>query len=179
MPDGYSIRQAAMDREYGEEYQRWIASLSAEERATLEQDGLDEADTSRSGGSRDELDENRMAALAPDEAQTDPHTPPTPGQNAGDILASFVARIRSCPNPLMVFDAVAYGTGMLALDGVSLTEIAKRHNMTRAALSKIGTRWVKTFGLTPSRGMKSARARKVYAALTRSRWHERNHRQSR
>jgi hypothetical protein len=97
-------------------------------------------------------------------------------EERSDVLAAFCARIRSASNPLLVFDAVCFATGVLALDGQSQTELAKRHGVTRAAFSKIATQWVKTFGIRPSRGMKSAKARKAYSALTRAKWHERNHR---
>lgn len=182
MSNDYVSRQSALDAEYRAEYERWFATLPPEEQARLKREGLDEADTNRSGGSREELDEARLSALAPDETQPDPseasETQPL-GRDSADLLASFCARIRSCPNPLMVFDAICFATGVLALDGVSQTDLAKRHNMTRAALSKTATAWVKSFGLNPSRGMKSPKARRVYAALTRERWYERNHRQSR
>jgi cytochrome P450 len=95
-----------------------------------------------------------------------------------DVLASFCARIRSCENPLLVFDAICFATGVLSLDGCSQSELARRHGVTRAAFSKIATQWVKTFNLPPSRGMKSRKARRKYSELTRKKWHDRRNRQS-
>jgi len=189
MSDNYAARQAARDREYqaafdSPEAREWIEKLPADERRRLEAEGLLKPLVPGTGnGLRDEdLAESSLASETPDiAAAVDPQQPATePAAEAcADALASFCARIRSTSKPLLVFDAVCFATGILALDGKSQTELAKQHGVSRAAFSKIATQWCKTFGLKPSRGMKSKRARSIYAQLTRERWNERNRRQSR
>jgi transposase len=48
------------------------------------------------------------------------------------------------------------------VEGLSETALAKRHRVTRAAFSKLVVAWSETFGLPPSRGMRSKRARHAY-----------------
>lgn len=189
MSDDYAARQAERDREYQAafntpEARAWIEALPADERQRLEAEGLLKPLVPGGGnGLRDEdLAESSLASETPDMAAAVDREPTPPEQSAGDsadALASFCARIRSASKPLLVFDAICFATGILALDGKSQTALAKSHGVSRAAFSKIATQWCKTFGLKPSRGMKSAKARTVYAQLTRERWNERNRRQSR
>lgn len=180
--ENYAQRQNVRDAEYRRAYEAWVASLPAEEKAKLAEVGLAHADVPKDAhGQRQNASDLSAASYAPDiAAQIDPT--PSAADNAelrADTLASFCARIRSAPNPLLVFDAICFATGVLSLDGLSQTALAKRHGVSRAAFSKIATQWCKTFGLTPSRGMKSEKARVVYAQLTRAKWYERSRRQSR
>jgi hypothetical protein len=181
--ENYTHRQNVRDAEYRRAYEAWVASLSAEEKAKLAEAGVAHADVPKDAhGQRQNASDLSAASYAPDMAsQIDP-APTAIADNAelrADTLASFCARIRSAPNPLLVFDAICFATGVLSLDGLSQTALAKRHRVSRAAFSKIATQWCKTFGLTPSRGMKSEKARMVYSQLTRAKWDERNRRQSR
>ena len=123
----------------------------------------------RSGSTlRDEdASESSMACEKPDFAAAIDHEPLAPAfqqsaSAAGDVLASFCARIRGRANPALVFDAVCYATGVTDVEGVSATELAARHGITKQAFSKIAVEWCQTFGLQPSRSMKSKTARKVY-----------------
>jgi hypothetical protein len=187
--DDYAARQAQRDREYlaafdTPEARAWIENMPADERQRLEAEGLlKPLVPGSSTGLRDEdLADSTLASETPDmAAAVDPQPTATePSAEAcADALASFCARIRSTSKPLLVFDAVCFATGILALDGRSQTELAKQHGVSRAAFSKIATQWCKTFGLKPSRGMKSKKARATYAQLTREKWSERNRRQSR
>jgi len=125
-----------------------------------------------------DLADTPLASERPDVAGLVENETTDQAEMRSDVLAAFCARIRSASNPLLVFDAVCFATGVLALDGQSQTELAKRHGVSRAAFSKIAIQWVKTFGIRPSRGMKSSKACKTYAALTRAKWHERHRRKS-
>ena len=184
----YARRQAEKDREYAQyyqspEYRRYLESLSPAERHRLEADGLLAPLLNRAGSTaRDddaaELDEASVGA--PNLSASDsleailadyPHLEAaieerarkmSGGNNRGDILASFCAHIRGCANPAMVFDAVCYATGVSSLEGQSATELAAKHGVTRQAFSKIAVEWCETFGLQPSRSMKSKTARRVY-----------------
>lgn len=185
MKDDYAARYSRRDREYAAAYnspeaRAWIESLDPAERKWLQADGLLKPlfETSGTGGIDEDLADSPTASYTPDYAEEiDRAEKPAPrGDDAelrADTLASFCARIRSCDNPLLVFDAVCYATGVLALDGKSQTELAKAHGVTRAAFSRIATQWCKTFGIKPSRGMKSERARKAYERRARADWERR------
>ncbi len=178
--------QDARDAEYATAYRDWLATLPPEERARLAAQGLGEPDTKRHTSQHDdetvmeltespdiqpddqveEDDERAFAAQQAVQSTTpaDPTDSPTPGVflAAGDILASFCARIRAHPNPLLAFDAACFASGLMDIEGLSETALAKRHGVTRAAFSRLVVQWSQTFGLPPSRGMRSKRARQSY-----------------
>ncbi|MFH1067156.1 MAG: hypothetical protein V1746_04585 [bacterium] len=175
MKDNYAQRQNVRDTEYQREYERWIESLSPAERAKLEADGLHEPSiTSKTSNVSDkDVAESSLASETPDIAAIVDRESSNQESAAttADALASFCARLRSSKNPLLVFDAVCFATGVLALEGASQTELAKRHGVSKAAFSKIAVQWSKTFGLKPSRGMKSKKARKKYRLVQLTRYH--------
>ncbi len=170
----YAARQAEKDRDYLRSYAtpeaiKWIESMSAEERQRLEAQGLLKPKLDRSGSTlRDEnASESKLAAEEPDIATVIDQESPSPATEpltcvAGDVLASFCARMRSCAKPALVFDAVCYATGVLAIEGQSATELAAKHGVTKQAFSKIAVEWCTKFGLHPARSMKSKRARSAY-----------------
>jgi hypothetical protein len=178
--------QDARDAEYATAYRDWLATLPPDERARLAAQGLGEPDTKRHTSQHDDEtvmeltespdiqpddqveEEDERAFAAKQAAQsTTPVTltaSPTPGGYlaAGDILASFCARIRAHPNPLLAFDAACFASGLMDIEGLSETALAKRHGVTRAAFSRLVVLWSQTFALPPSRGMRSKRARQSY-----------------
>ena len=176
----YARRQAEKDREYAGCYDtpealKWLDSLPPEERRRLEAEGLLKPMLDRSGSTmRDEdASESEFAAEEPDIAAVVDRESLAPTAEpmtsvAGDVLASFCARMRGCANPALVFDAVCYGTGVLSIEGKSATELAAKHGVTKQAFSKIAVEWCQTFGLHPSRSMKSKRARKVYRSRAKA-----------
>ncbi len=188
--DDYANRQATRDREYAAAYEtpevrQWLESLGPEERRRLESEGLLKPMIDRRGGSvsEDDIAESPLASYEPDiigeiDRGDSPADTGDTADHRSDTLASFCARIRSAKNPLLVFDAVCFATGVLALDGESQTELAKRHGVSRAAFSKIATQWCKTFGIKPSRGMKSEKARKAYERRAKADWKKRAGRKS-
>lgn len=179
--------QDARDAEYATAYRDWLATLPPDERARLAAQGLGEPDTKRHTSQHDdetvmsltespdiqpddqvEEDDERAFAAAQSATSAIP-TPaadssPSPGGYlaAGDILASFCARIRAHPNPLLAFDAACFASGLMDIEGLSETALAKRHGVTRAAFSRLVVQWSQTFALPPSRGMRSKRARQSY-----------------
>ena len=171
-------RQAARDAEYAAAYQRWFATLPASEQARLTAQNLDAPDTERQTTRID--DETTLSLTTSSETHPDDlaeenderefaeaHFPKvdlanSPATQAGDILSAFCARIRSCPNPLLAFDAACFASGLMDLEGLSETDLAKRHRVTRSAFSRLVVQWSKTFALQPSRGMRSKRARQSY-----------------
>jgi hypothetical protein len=181
MNNDYTSRQSARDRNYAHDYDAWVKSLTPEERAKLASLGVDKPDVPRDGGgfSHDAADLPEVSyvpdiAAEIDQPTASPTAPTDTGELRADTLASFCARIRSAKNPLLVFDAICFATGVLALDGASQTELAKRHGVSRAAFSKIATQWCKTFGIKPSRGMKSEHARDAYKHRAQADWQRRS-----
>jgi hypothetical protein len=176
----YAARQAEKDRDYLEAYntpeaRKWIASLSPEERQRLEAQELLRPMLDRSGSTlRDEdASDSKLAAEEPDIATVIDRESPAPTSEpltcaAGDVLASFCARMRSCAKPALVFDAVCYATGVLAIEGQSATELAAKHGVTKQAFSKIAVEWCTKFGLHPARSMKSKRARSAYRSRAKA-----------
>lgn len=173
MPDEYAKRQAERDQRYRDAWQstearEWIASLTPEERRQHEADGLLAPLLAKDGGGTlldGDLAESPLAAITPDVAEEVDGMAAfvnTDAQARSDVLASFCARMRGSANPALVFDAVCYGTGVLAIEGQSATELAAKHGVTKQAFSKIAVEWCTKFGLPPARSMKSKRARVAY-----------------
>ncbi len=170
----YADRQSEHDAAYARAYAEWVASLPPAERAKLEAQGLAAPDTSRKTSTRQADPTILKLAAAPDPApgaaaDSDPQLSTLNSQlsvptapSAADTLAAFCARIRAHPNPLLAFDAACFASGLMAIEGLSETALARRHGVTRAAFSKIVVQWSETFGLHPSRGMRSKKAREVY-----------------
>jgi len=161
----YTDRQSQRDTAYTRAYRDWVASLPADERARLAEQGLLDPDATRHTSTR-EGDALRLQ-LTPAPVTTPPpdevaHAPASDSNAAADVLAAFCARIRSHPNPLLAFDAACFASGLMEVEGLSESELAKRHRVTRAAFSKLVVQWTETFGLPPSRGMRSRKARRAY-----------------
>jgi hypothetical protein len=171
----YAEHQSASDAAYDREFREWVGKMPADERAQLEAQGIAAPDTSRRAGGGDgdaitlaravspEASPVESAAAALDPAERDPEELQALAQRAAaDALASFCARIRAHPNPLLVFDALCFATGLMDVEGLSETELAARHGVSRAAFSKLAVQMTETFGLPPSRGMRSRRARQAH-----------------
>ena len=176
--DSYAKSELERNRQYraaweSPEAKAWLESLSPEEREQLKRHGVDRPDLpSNRGNVRDsDLAESSLASEAADLpghiAGTKSSDADSSGETRSDVLASFCARMRSCANPALVFDAVCYGTGVLAIEGQSATELAAKHGVTKQAFSKIAVQWCDTFGLPPARSMKSKRARTSYRERAR------------
>ena len=191
MSDDYAKRQAERDRKYRESFQspearEWLAKLPHEERRKLETDGLlapmlPKDGTANGCGIEDDAADSPCASVdAPRISAADsldaiiadyPHLEAAieerarkinGGGSRGDVLASFCARMRGCANPVLVFDAICYATGVSSLEGQSGVELAAKHGVTKQAFSKIAVEWCTKFGLPPARSMKSRRARESY-----------------
>lgn len=167
----YADRQAERDSAYSTAYREWVASLPPAERAQLAAGGLSEPDTTRHTCTRQHDDATLDRTAAPEPTPDDvaeladepaPVATTAHTTTAADVLASFCARIRAHPNPLLAFDAACFASGLMDIEGLSETALAKRHRVTRAAFSKLVVQWSETFGLPPSRGMRSKRARHAY-----------------
>ncbi len=175
----YAQTQLDRDRRYeaaweSDEVRRWIASLSPEERARCEAEGLLKPlrDDRRASGTGldDDIANSPAASVAPAEPQDEPEpaAPPEPCLAAPasqdglwDVLRRLVGEILVMPNRSLTVECLAVVSG-LSYVGDSLTEIARRHRVTRAAVSKRCVDLTERLSLPPSRAMRSLTARKAY-----------------
>lgn len=178
--------QEVQDRIYTEAYRAWVASLPPEKRAYLKNLNLAEPDIGRKTNKGD--DELAMTLASCEEAvwgagpgrqrnggtacsnnQTNAREPASGAEafdatryGAGEVavaLASFCARVRSHPNPLLAFDTLCFATGLMGLEGRTQAALAELHGVTRSAFSKQVVTWLDIFELSPPRGCRSARMR--------------------
>ena len=165
--DDYTPRQAAKDAEYQREYKAWIKSLPADERRKLEAQGLASPCLQRHGNGAPDHDmaESSLASYTPDIAALVDHDTDGAGtitDDAIEVLRHFVADLISEGNTRLTVECLAVALGLSAYNGQSMTEIAKRHGVTRAAVSKRCVDITTHLNLPPSRAMRSAIARKTY-----------------
>jgi len=171
--DDYTKKQAARDAEYKREYQAWIDSLSPEERKSLHAQGLDAPCVSHYGNGSakgDAADSPLMRqgddpALLPDEDEDDATGDDSEhfcdAEDVHSAIRRVVAEIICHDNARLTAECMALVSG-LSYSGSSMTEIAKRHGVTRAAVSKRCVELTELLGLPPSRAMRSLTARNRY-----------------
>ena len=174
----YAARQRERDDKYRREYTEWINSLPPEERRRVKAMGLDKAYLpSGSGGAAKDAAESSRARCedhleepASDDPahQESPSAQPCSGspqvtdvEGLHDLLRRLVGEMVMQSNARLSLDCLALVTG-LAYDGDSMTEIAKRHDVTRAAVSKRCVELTQSLNLKPSRAMRSLLARQSY-----------------
>ena len=166
----YEIRQRDLDAIYSREYREWMASLPPEERSKLKELGLDKAYLpSGSGGATKDAAESSLARCEDSHEQLDAGAAsPMPlgevtmdGESQHDLLRRLVGEMLGQSNASLSLECLALVTG-LAYDGDSMTEIARRHEVTRAAVSKRCVELTQALNLKPSRAMRSLLARESY-----------------
>jgi DNA-binding phage protein len=176
MKDDYSKRQSAKDADYERQYQTWVDSMSLDERREAEKLGLLKPCVQRYGNGAPDRDmaDSPLASHEPDIAalvdhEADLKTPQT--REVADVLRHFVADLLSEGNTRLTVECLAVALGLSAYDGETMTDIAKRHGITRAAVSKRCVDITERLNLPPSRAMRSTRARRIYqkAQLKRKR----------
>lgn len=184
--DDYRPKQAARDAEYRREYEAWVQSLPPKERAKLKAAGLEEPlCPSRSGGAPSESDfaDSPLASETPDMLETIEPCDQPAYQGARmdddamwDVLRRLLGELLSQKNAKLSLECLALVSGVSFL-GDSMTEIGKRHGVTRAAVSKRCVELTEKLGLLPSRAMRSLTARDAYARARHNRLqsHERPH----
>jgi DNA-binding phage protein len=168
--DDYTSRQSAKDAEYEREYQAWIDSMTIDERREAERLGLlkpclqRHGNGSATGDSADSPlmrigDDPALMAPAADAQET---AAETHVHDVADVLRHFVADLISEGNTRLTVECLAVALGLCAYNGESMTSIAKRHGVTRAAVSKRCVDITQQLNLPPSRAMRSEMARKIY-----------------
>jgi hypothetical protein len=184
--DDYSKRQKARDDEYQREYRAWIESLPPSERSQLESQGLAEPYVAKHGNGSakgDAADSSLMRegddpALIPDEEPEADNTA-CDAESVYSAIRRVVAEILCHDNARLTTECIALVSG-LAYTGSSMTEIAQRHGITRAAVSKRCVELTELLDLPPSRAMRSLTARKRYrdARIRSTKSHEHHHHSS-
>lgn len=169
--DDYALKQARRDREYeraweSEEVREWLATLPPEERRRLEAEGHLKPMIQRHGGGMLEKDaaESSLASEKGDIIQQiDPQ-----GQSRDldervmDVLRRLLGEVLTQKNARLTLECLAVACGLTTLQGESMTSIAKRHGVSRAAVSKRCVDITEKLNLPPSRAMRSSKARRVY-----------------
>jgi hypothetical protein len=179
--DDYSRKQKARDAEYEREYKAWIESLPPDERRKLEAQGLASPSLALHGNGSAKGDaadsplmrEGDDPALMPDVEPETPHDSPCGPEQIWDTVRRVLGEILCHHNARLTTECIALVSG-LNYSGSSMTEIAERHGITRAAVSKRCVELTELLDLKPSRAMRSLTARKRYrdARLKSTRSHE-------
>jgi hypothetical protein len=166
MLEDYHQRQAAADQEYQQAYTEWIASMTPQERELLAAQGLDspEIPKQRSAGigvSRD-ASEQSTAQTIDEIAAPDPDEGISPEDlRIMEALQKLIGELIVDRNPALAIECLALTTG-IAYEGNSMIAIAKRHGLTRAAVSKRCIELSERLGVKNLRPMKTERAREIY-----------------
>lgn len=178
--DDYAKKQAKRDGQYERDYEAWVKSMTLDERREAERLGLLKPCIQRHGnGAADhDMAESSRASHTPDIAALVDHEDEEPEAHsmgsATEILRRLVADIVSEDNTRLTIDCLAITLGLRVYAGDSMTQIANRHGITRAAVSKRCVDITNRLNLQPSRAMRSKRARQIYrkAQLNRYRSQE-------
>ena len=166
--DDYARKQAQKDADYEREYRAWVDSLPADERHELEKAGLAKPCVQRHGNGAAEQDmaDSPLASHTPDiAAMIDHDDEAVEAQSMGsatEILRHLVADIIYEDNTRLTIDCLSIALGLRVYQGDSMTKVAKRHGITRAAVSKRCVDITERLKLPPSRAMRSEHARKIY-----------------
>jgi hypothetical protein len=183
--DDYAKKQAQRDAQYEREYQAWIKSMSPAERREAEALGLLKPCLAKhgNGSSKGDAADSALMRIGDDPAllvDADPMPPelleqPQP-QAIYRAIRCVVAEILYHNNARLTAECIALVSG-LAYDGSSMSDIAKRHGISRAAVSKRCVELTELLDLPPSRAMRSLTARKSYRAarIRTTQSHEHNH----
>ena len=152
MIDKYEKRQQTEEANYKRVYAEWIDSLTEEQKSEMDPALLKPHVDGKAGGVAEcDLADSPLASYNPHEDDTQPDSKP-------EVVNG---EIKSSKNPGLTIECVALASGLSYL-GDSQQEIATRHGVTRAAVSKRCVEFCNAIGLEPSRAMRSVEAREAY-----------------
>ena len=169
MPDDYAKRQAIKNETYAREYKAWFASRPPEEQRHMIALGLAEPLREMDGygfGGTDaaEFPEASEPAHLPHEIEETPaKVAAIENEQVLDILRRLIGELIAERNARLSLECLALATGFSYLGG-TMTDIARRHCVTRAAVSKRCVELIERLNLEPSRAMRSLTARRAYRA---------------
>jgi hypothetical protein len=170
MGNDYTTRQALKDEAYIREYRAWFAGRSPEEQKRLTELGLHEPLHEADGYGWGDTDASEFH-----EASEPPRLPPPEAGDAPvkttaienevvlDILRRVLGELIGERNARLSLECLALATGFSYIGG-TMTTIAQRHCVTRAAVSKRCVELIERLNLQPSRAMRSLTARRAYQA---------------
>ena len=177
MGDDYTRKQAQHDVEYerawkSDEARKWLEKMDPAQRRRLEAEGILKPMLPKHGNGMLEKDaaESNLASEEPDIiAQIEPEQlerPEVPSADIDerimDVLRRLLGEVLTQKNSRLTLECLAVACGLTTLQGESMTRIAKRHGVSRAAVSKRCVDITQKLNLPPSRSMRSPKARKVY-----------------
>lgn len=163
----YTYRQEREDAKYAKEYEQWIASLSPQERRKVASLGIDKPDLARStsgvGLTRDAAESYSAKCYdnEPVEYEKTPKKTKIKNDEIWDIMRRLIGELASDKNPGLTMDCATLVAG-LSYKGNSMTDIARRHGITRAAVSKRCIEMTDALKIRPNRAMRSGHAREAY-----------------
>ena len=166
--DDYAKKQSRRDAQYEREYETWVRSMTPDERRHAESLGVLKPCIQRHGnGAADhDMADSPLASHEPDMAALVDHESAEPDTqsmvSATDILRRLVADIVYEDNTRLTIDCLSIALGLRVYEGDSMTKVAKRHGITRAAVSKRCVDITERLKLPPSRAMRSEQARTIY-----------------
>jgi hypothetical protein len=165
--DDYAKRQGKRDADYERDYDAWVKSMTPAERREAEKLGVLKPCLQRHGnGAADhDMADSPLASHTPDIAALVDHDPDTGepiSHDAIEVLWHFVADLIAEGNTRLTVECLAVALGLSSYNGESMTAIAHRHGVTRAAVSKRCVDITTQLNLPPSRAMRSEKARKTY-----------------
>ena len=167
----YAKKQARLDAQYERDYEAWVQSMTLAERREAEKLGLLKPSLQRHGnGAADhDIADSPAASHTPDIAALVDHEDDRQQEviaagmaEANRILRHLVADLIDETNMRLTIECLATALGLSAYNGDSMTSIAKRCGVTRAAVSKRCVDITNRLKVLPSRAMRSVKARKVY-----------------
>ena len=187
--DHYTVKQAIRDAQYRRDYDAWLKSLTPAERAKLKAVGLDEPLLAANGNgiSDKDLADSPLASETPDilgevddylarenfGKTGETHEMQPEGEDSRslnkidpdavwEVVRRLIGELLVQQNAKLALECLALVSGVSFL-GESMTDIARRHCVTRAAVSKRCIELTEKLNMIPSRAMRSLTARKAYA----------------
>lgn len=159
----YAEYQSARDREYASAWQK----LTPRQRRELAKAGIDGPETPvyHTGKGDEEPLIERSVRPEPEPETASPSAAAT-DHELMDVLRRIIGELMAQDNIRLSLECLALVTG-LSYDGRSMTEIARHHGLTRAAVSKRCVDITNALNLPPSRGMRALTARVAYERRAR------------
>jgi len=175
MADDYAKRQAIKDAAYAREYEAWLATLTPEKRWRVAKLGLDAPllPSVGNGFSDEDMADSPLSSEEPDIAAEvdrisapEPERRPNPSTPDPDVIWEVIRRLIGellvQRNAKLALECFALVSGV-SFVGDSMSDIARRHRVTRAAVSKRCIELSEKLALPPARAMRALTARKAYA----------------
>ena len=164
--EDYIRQQDRKDAEYCREYKAWFESLPPEERRELAKQGLDKPSlpgySSGVGLNKDAAEKAAVYDPSLGDIEVTNTYAAASTEHTMEVIRKFLNELARQRNPSLTIECYMLVTGV-AYTGDSMTAIARKHGLTRAAVSKRCIELSDMLGVHASRAMKSEQARKAYS----------------